>query len=242
MLHRLGKILENAIRGSGAQLGNIQLLEADGSLKIILQRGFSDSLLSFWEKIHFGEKSCQEIFRQSSRILVSDMRKCQNFIQSEEKKNQLEFTMKGKVQGMLQTNSTKNIIELEPTYSFVIDELGRDSLLSENVFAFHTTPIYSRKGNMLGLMSIHYQKPILFKPSHFLFINTLVMHAADIIDFHKDSMQLKREMNAHNSYKRYLENKAMKPAHGPMHRPPHWYPENRFDSEPFPARSRILEF
>ncbi len=83
-----------------------------------------------------------------------------------------------------------------------------DIQLNENVHAVQSTPIFSRNGQILGIFSTHYKKPVVFEPKDFLIIDALVKHAADVIDFHKEKQLILDGQRVQSEYTKYLENKV----------------------------------
>ena len=68
------RIVDAAIAVSGADFGNIQLLDAEtGDLKIAAQRGFSEEWLDFWESVSRGRGSCGTALERGERITVEDV-------------------------------------------------------------------------------------------------------------------------------------------------------------------------
>jgi two-component system CheB/CheR fusion protein len=87
-LHRLGslfvregnlepvlvEIVDAAIAISGADFGNIQLLDAESSdLRIVAQRGFPDWWLEFWNSVSRGQGVCGTALQRGERVIVEDV-------------------------------------------------------------------------------------------------------------------------------------------------------------------------
>ncbi len=68
----LGEIIEAAIDITGADMGNIQLVE-DGALKIVAQRGFDAPYLEFFETVNAGAAGCGTAIVAGQRIVVEDV-------------------------------------------------------------------------------------------------------------------------------------------------------------------------
>ena len=70
----LDQILDAAIDVTGAEKGNIQLLDNDGrTLQIATQRGFSRDFLDSFSQVHEGECSCGTALRRMERVIVEDI-------------------------------------------------------------------------------------------------------------------------------------------------------------------------
>ena len=70
MLH---EILDAAIEMTGAVMGNIQLVESAGDLKIAAQRGFEAPFLEFFDQVHNGEAACGAAMQRGERVIVEDV-------------------------------------------------------------------------------------------------------------------------------------------------------------------------
>jgi PAS domain S-box-containing protein len=70
----LDQILDAAIDITGADKGNIQLLDNDGhTLRITTQRGFSRDFLDFFSQVHKGEAACGTVLKRMERVIVEDV-------------------------------------------------------------------------------------------------------------------------------------------------------------------------
>jgi PAS domain S-box-containing protein len=76
----LHEILDAAIEVSGAQMGNIQLLESTGVLKIAAQRGFETPFLDFFEDVHDGQAACGAAMQRGERVIVDDVQQSPVFL------------------------------------------------------------------------------------------------------------------------------------------------------------------
>jgi PAS domain S-box-containing protein len=77
----LTKIVETAIAISGADFGNIQLLDDKSSqLKIMAHYGFPKWWLDFWNEVHKGEGVCGTALETGERVIVEDVEKSPIFI------------------------------------------------------------------------------------------------------------------------------------------------------------------
>jgi PAS domain S-box-containing protein len=70
----LNEILDAAIELTGANMGNIQLLDG-GVLKIAAQRGFEEPFLNFFNTVHEGQAACGAAMRSGARVVVEDVAK-----------------------------------------------------------------------------------------------------------------------------------------------------------------------
>ena len=68
----LGDIVEAGIAITGADMGNIQLLE-DGVLRIVSQRGFEAPFLDFFGIAHNNKGACGAALREGTRVIVGDV-------------------------------------------------------------------------------------------------------------------------------------------------------------------------
>ncbi len=68
----LHEILDAAIEITGAQMGNIQLLEGD-LLRIIAQRGFEKPFLQFFDAVHGDQAACGTALQRGERVVVDDV-------------------------------------------------------------------------------------------------------------------------------------------------------------------------
>ena len=77
----LGEIVEAAIAVSGADFGNIQMLDPESSeLKIVAQRGFSEWWLDFWNHVGEGQGACGTALRRGERVIVEDVEQSPIFV------------------------------------------------------------------------------------------------------------------------------------------------------------------
>jgi len=77
----LQKFVETAIAVTGAQKGNLQVLdEQSGSLRIAAQRGFKRPFLQFFASVACDENSaCAASMRSATRVVIEDVRKSKIF-------------------------------------------------------------------------------------------------------------------------------------------------------------------
>ena len=68
----LNDVLDAAIEITGAQMGNIQLLEGD-VLRITAQRGFDRPFLEFFASVHHAQAACGAALQRRERVIVDDV-------------------------------------------------------------------------------------------------------------------------------------------------------------------------
>ena len=68
----LDEILDAAIAITGADMGNIQLLDG-ATLKIVAQRGFEAPFLAFFNTVHEGLAACGTAMQRGERVIVEDV-------------------------------------------------------------------------------------------------------------------------------------------------------------------------
>ena len=70
----LGKILDAAIDGTNADMGNIQLLNhSKGHLSVHVQRGFDEPFLEFFDSVQVGQAPCGTALKAGHRVIVPDV-------------------------------------------------------------------------------------------------------------------------------------------------------------------------
>jgi PAS domain S-box-containing protein len=77
----LSEVVDVAIAISGADFGNIQLLNTNSSdLKIAAQRGFPQWWLDFWETTSVGQGTCGTALERGERVIVEDVEQSPVFL------------------------------------------------------------------------------------------------------------------------------------------------------------------
>lgn len=77
----LDEILELAIDFTGADMGNIQLLDAEtGLLRMMAHRGFEQPFLDFWAVVDQESGSCGTAMRLGERVIVEDVTRSSIFV------------------------------------------------------------------------------------------------------------------------------------------------------------------
>jgi PAS domain S-box-containing protein len=69
----LREILDAGIAITEADMGNIQLLDADGILRIVVQKGFSAPFLEFFNQVHRGLAACGSAMESGERVIVENV-------------------------------------------------------------------------------------------------------------------------------------------------------------------------
>jgi PAS domain S-box-containing protein len=71
----LPEVVDAVIAITGADMGNIQLLDATGTLCIQAQRGFEQPFLDFFNRVHDGQAVCGTALKSGGRVVVEDVAK-----------------------------------------------------------------------------------------------------------------------------------------------------------------------
>jgi two-component system CheB/CheR fusion protein len=139
----LGEIVDAAIALSGADFGNIQLLNPEtGDLRIVAYRGFPAWWLDYWNTVHKGHGACGTAIAARARVIVED-------------------------------------VERSPIF------LGTDALDIQRragIRAVQSTPLLSRTGDPIGMMSTHFRAPIQLDSRTLGWIDLVARQAADIVE------------------------------------------------------------
>lgn len=110
-------ILEAAIEGTGADMGNIQLFDPKTSQLIIyLHRGFQEPFLKFFNSVHVGKGACGTAMKSCARVIVPDVANSPIFSKTDVLETMLDAGVRavqstpiigssGRVWGMLSTHS-----------------------------------------------------------------------------------------------------------------------------------------
>jgi PAS domain S-box-containing protein len=75
----LSEILNAAMDISHADMGNMQLFQGD-ALKIVVQRGFDETFLHYFDAVHQGHAACGTALREARRVVVEDVTRSSIFI------------------------------------------------------------------------------------------------------------------------------------------------------------------
>src|SRR5262249_34099023 len=114
------EIVDAAIAVTGADMGNIQLLDRDsGALKIVANRGFERPFLEFFDAVHDGKAACGTAMQSGKRVIIEDV-------------------------------AASPVFAGKPALAVV---------LAAGVRAVQSTPLVSRSGHLVGMLSTHYRVP-----------------------------------------------------------------------------------
>ena len=142
----LGKVLQEvidaAIAITGSDMGNLQLLDNSGELKIIAHRGFEQPSLDFFNSVHEGQTACGTALMLCQRVIIEDVAESAVFTGSP----------------------------------------AREAVLASGARAVQSTPICSRSGHLLGMLSTHYKTPRRPDERDLLFIDMLSQQIADMLE------------------------------------------------------------
>jgi hypothetical protein len=87
----LGEIVDAAIALTHANMGNIQLFDAQsGSLRIAAYRGFDQPFLDFWNAVAEGQGACGTAMRNAQRVIAEDVAQSPIFVGTPALKVQLD--------------------------------------------------------------------------------------------------------------------------------------------------------
>lgn len=138
----LGEIISAVIEITGADMGNIQLLE-EGQLRIAAHRGFDAPFLNYFERIREGAATaCGAAFETRQRVIVEDV-----------------------------ANST--MFSDGPTLGILLDA---------GVRSVQSTPLITRGGDLIGMLSTHYRAPTQPTERDLRLLDILARQTADLIE------------------------------------------------------------
>ena len=138
----LDDVLDNAIRTSGADFGNVQLYNSQiQALEIVAQRGFRQDFLDHFRTVRVEEgAACAQAMQNGERVVIED-------------------------------------VELDPGY-----EPHRQIAAAADYRAVQSTPLKSRSGSILGMLSTHFRTPHRPSERDERLLDLYARHAADLID------------------------------------------------------------
>ncbi|HEY4229444.1 MAG TPA: DUF4118 domain-containing protein, partial [Thermoanaerobaculia bacterium] len=134
-------LVETAIAVSGADKGNIQLLDR-GVLRLAASRGFEKPFLDYFDAVDGACAACGAAVTRGERVLVEDV-------------------------------ETSPVFEGTP-------ELA--ALRGAGVRALQSTPLFGRRGELVGMLSTHYGRPTRPAESDLHALDLLGRQAADWIE------------------------------------------------------------
>lgn len=137
----LPEIVDAAVEITGADMGNIQLLE-DGVLNIAAHRGFDARFVNFMNHINKGETACGTALERGERIIVEDI-------------------------------ATSPVFAGKPALGI---------MWGAGVRAVQSTPLVTRGGQILGMLSTHYRTPRRPSERDLRLIDILARQTADLIE------------------------------------------------------------
>jgi PAS domain S-box-containing protein len=139
----LAEILKTAIAISGADMGNMQLLDpATGELQIVAQRGFPHWWVDYWDAYSHRQGACGMALERGERVIIEDVEKSPIFL----------------------------------------DTPALDIQRRAGVRAIQSTPLLSRSGQILGMLSTHYRMPLRPEERAHRVLDLLARQAADIVE------------------------------------------------------------
>ncbi len=147
----LDDVLEGAIVASGADFGNVQLLNPDtAALEIVAQRGFRQDFLDYFRTVRVDEGSaCAQAMQRGERVIIED-------------------------------------VELDPTY-----EPHRRVAAAAGYRGVQSTPLTSRGGGVLGMLSTHFRRPHRPSERDQRLLDLYARHAADLVERLRADEQLR---------------------------------------------------
>lgn len=137
----MDEIVETALQVTGADMGNIQLLEGS-VLKIIAHRGFKSDFLNFFKQVDGLDTACGTAMKGGERVIVED-------------------------------------VASSPIFA---GTAALSAMLQAEARAVQSTPLVTRSGEMIGMLSTHYRHP--HRPSNrdLRLLDILGRQTADIIE------------------------------------------------------------
>jgi len=137
------EIVDAAIAVTGADMGNIQLLDhASGRLRIVASRGFDRPFLEFFDTVQEGHAACGMAMQIHERVGVED------------------------------------VVD-SPLFR---DSPALDVLRAAGVRAVQATPLFDRRGRVVGVLSTHYRAPRQLADRDRRLVDLLARQAADLIE------------------------------------------------------------
>jgi two-component sensor histidine kinase/integral membrane sensor domain MASE1 len=112
----LNEVVNTAITISGADKGNVQLIDqASGALTIAAQRGFEEPFLMFFESVRDEAAACAAAMRSGERVIVEDVTLSEIFLGQPSQKVLLEAGVRAVISTPL-TSSTGNLLGMVSTH------------------------------------------------------------------------------------------------------------------------------
>ncbi|KYZ75538.1 hypothetical protein AXX12_12555 [Anaerosporomusa subterranea] len=160
----LAEIVETAVVITDADMGNIQLFDAQsGSLKIVAHSGFKQPFLDFFSTVYQGQAACGEAMECKERVIIEDVTQSPIFM------------------------GTPSL----------------EVMLAAGARAVQSTPLFSRSGRLVGMLSTHYQTPRRPDEQDLQLLDLLARLSADIIEREQKEQEIKRR---EQEYRTLVEN------------------------------------
>jgi len=145
----LPMILAGAMDHVGAEMGNIQVCEGGGALRICAQRGFGRVFLEYFGVVHAGEAACGLALRTAERVVVPDVTDSRVFHQTP-------------------------VLE---------------ALLDAGVRSVQSTPLLSKSGRVLGILSTHSNRVKDLRASELMRIDHFARWAAVLLEWREPDVE-----------------------------------------------------
>jgi PAS domain S-box-containing protein len=138
------EIVDAAIAVTGADMGNIQLLDSvSGVLKIVANRGFERPFLDFFNAVHPGQAAaCGTAMLTGKRVIIED-------------------------------------VSASPLF---LGTAALEAMRAAGAMAVQSTPLVSRSGRLVGMLSTHYRTPRRPMDRDLHLVDLLARQAADCIE------------------------------------------------------------
>jgi PAS domain S-box-containing protein len=160
------QFLNAAIELTHADMGSMQILDKDGTLRMVAHDGFKKPFLDVFNCVT-GEShtACSHVKQTKKRIIVKDITKSPIFVGA-------------------------------PTFQVIVDA---------GIKAIQATPLTTRSGELIGIISTHYRKPHVPDRSDLRFLDLLARQAADLVE----RMDHKQKLDEHaKSLERLVEERT----------------------------------
>jgi signal transduction histidine kinase/ActR/RegA family two-component response regulator len=141
----LGEILNVAIEISGADKGNIQLLDNEtGTLRLVTQRGFDEPFLEFFASVNDADTACGLAMQSQQRVIIEDITKSQTYVGQPSMQPMLEAGVRA-VQSMPLISSTGNLLGMVSTHFAEPHRPAEQELRLMDLLARQTADYLERK-------------------------------------------------------------------------------------------------
>ena len=141
----LGEVLNVAIEISGADKGNIQLLDPDSAaLTLITQRGFDESFLEFFANVRNGNSACGAAMESQQRVIVEDVAQSEIYAGKPALNVMLEAGVRS-VQSLPLSSSSGKLLGMISTHFSVPHRPSEQELRLMDLLARQTADYLERK-------------------------------------------------------------------------------------------------